>query len=290
MQYRKLIKSGPSSFSVTIPSDWVKDNSLQKGDDLFLEVHTNYIKILADSNQENEEEIKEFLIDSKELYLIREKLKTYFFENYSRGIIKLYDELQSEEIVEIIESMPGFVYNIELNKILVENKLDLSEIDPKKEFNHIRNGIIVVLKNLCDKEGYKKQNIIFYLKGLKKRLYISISSINRLIDSPLSVNKFGLSLKNLINLKVKLKELPYAINSVLKIIKNAEFVNNFSSNLEIIKQLIEIVDSKLDYEYKKLKLKSLIEKIDRIVSNSQNVSEVLLLNEIKSFIRSNLRF
>ena len=53
---RKVIQQGPSSLMLSIPSKWVKINSIKKGDYLTVELANNQLVILA-KDQEEEKKV-----------------------------------------------------------------------------------------------------------------------------------------------------------------------------------------------------------------------------------------
>jgi phosphate uptake regulator len=54
---RKLVKQGPSSLTVSLPSHWVKTNKLQGGQDVALIVDQNKIVIAADTLEETDQHL-----------------------------------------------------------------------------------------------------------------------------------------------------------------------------------------------------------------------------------------
>ena len=112
METRKIVKSGPSSYVVSLPSSWVKLNKLEKGNLLYLEQNNN---TLVYSVRETQEESRAFTIevDGKSSQYLEKMLKSAYLRNFNvfifrgtdindrlREFRKILDQLVAVEIME----------------------------------------------------------------------------------------------------------------------------------------------------------------------------------------------
>ena len=75
METRKLISFGTSSFVVSVPKGWIRENKLKKGDLVYVEDRKDEL-VLSSGGGSKPEEPKRILIemDNKELKLIRTEI------------------------------------------------------------------------------------------------------------------------------------------------------------------------------------------------------------------------
>ena len=71
IEFRKLIKFGDSSFVVSVPMNWIKRNSLKKGDTIYLEENGEGELILNPKLKEYKKEITEKIIDANGKDILR---------------------------------------------------------------------------------------------------------------------------------------------------------------------------------------------------------------------------
>jgi phosphate uptake regulator len=87
MESRKLIKSGPSSYVVSMPLHWIKKNKLDKGDILYLEERDNEI-IYKRQNYVQEKRQFAIEVDDKEDSYIEKLLRSAYLRNYHTFVLK----------------------------------------------------------------------------------------------------------------------------------------------------------------------------------------------------------
>ena len=69
MAIRKLIKFGKSSYVISLPSEWIRRNKLEKGADILLDERDGMLRILPSSAKIEKKEIKsvEINVDKKDV-------------------------------------------------------------------------------------------------------------------------------------------------------------------------------------------------------------------------------
>ncbi len=285
MESRKVIKSGPSSLSITLPNSWLKDNDVKKGDDVFLDVENNIIKVLPQKNINEVKENKEYIIDTNKLYLIKEHLNYCFLNNYDVIKIKMMGD-DIESVINIINNFTGYSYNIKKDTIIIYNLLNLEDINLPKEIESIINSLKFIFKEICENTDQQKQEIVFKLRGIKKRSFISYATINKLLKHPLKSNKFNLKLEDQIKFKFKLTEIPYLINSLVEFVKQIGYINNLKPYKSLFLSINNNLLKKSKLIEKRFNFRSLIEKINLNINRTEKSEQLRFLNELKSIVSS----
>ena len=284
MESRKIIQSGPSSLSITLPNGWLKDNKLSKGDSIFLDMQKGSIRISPQHNIKKTKEEKEYVISTDKLYLIKEYLNYCFLNNLHKIRLEITKKENKEDTLKLIESYPGYTYSIFQNHIIITSLLDLKDINPDAEFQSIMKSVFY--RN----DDKIKQDLIFQLEGLKRKVYIANSAVNRLLNSPLEVNEFSIDLDTLIHLKIVLGELPFLINSEIELIKEIGYINNLNKYKDLLRDLKKLMSPLPNSIEEKSSLKHLKEKLNTQLRNTSKINEIKFLNELIKIVSSFLKF
>jgi len=97
MEPRKIIKFGTSSYVITLPLEWMKNNDLNKGDIVSLTKNNN--SLLITLNKNIEEKCGEINFEGKSLKLFNRELISYYLKNYK------YLKIIGKNILERIEEI-----------------------------------------------------------------------------------------------------------------------------------------------------------------------------------------
>ena len=130
MEYRKLISFGKSSFVVSLPKSWVKNNKLKKGDLIYFDEKDSYLMLRPHEIEQQEDRVTTILVDGKSLALIRRELNAAYIENY-REITFKGKELKekSEQILKYIRDLIALeVLEIDSNKIITKDFLNMNKV------------------------------------------------------------------------------------------------------------------------------------------------------------------
>jgi len=107
MEYRRLISFGKSSFVVSLPKEWIGQNSLKKGDLVYLqESGPNLLLSKKESDEKAEEREKIIYIDGKSAYTIGREVCSTYIQNYPRII------LRGKEIKNKVKELQGIVQSM----------------------------------------------------------------------------------------------------------------------------------------------------------------------------------
>ncbi len=116
MEYRKLISFGKSSFVVSMPKNWVVQNKLKKGDQVYLEENgPNLMLSTAVNNKESEEKTAIIDIDGKTIPLIVREVNSAYILNHRTIILK------GKEIKNKIKELQELVQNLIALEIMEQN-------------------------------------------------------------------------------------------------------------------------------------------------------------------------
>lgn len=171
---RKLVKQGAATLMISLPSKWIKENHLDKGDEIDLEEKDNNL-IIGKSIKEK----KEVSLNIKEEN--KKNIETILTHAYRKGFDKIFLKGKNKEIlkeVKIIvnDLLLGFeITEISNEKIIIENISEPSgqkyDIMLKKSFQIIEETQDIVINdfennkfpNLQDIEDLRKQHDRFGL-------------------------------------------------------------------------------------------------------------------------------
>ena len=167
IEFRKLIKFGDSSFVVSVPMNWIKRNSLKKGDTIYLEENGNGELVLNPKLKEHKKEIRESIInvDNKDILRIKRELVSAYLGGYN--IVKLHVEDLTKNIKDIrdeVHSLMAFeIMEQSKTEMIIKDLLALEEIslnDMVRRMDIITRAMISNLKsNLENKKPQSLENL-----------------------------------------------------------------------------------------------------------------------------------
>ncbi len=107
MEYRRLISFGKSSFVVSLPKEWINQNTLKKGDLVYLqESGPNLLLSKKDSDEKVEEREKIIYVDGKSEYTIEREVCSTYIQNYPRIILRGREiKNKVKELQRIVQSL-----------------------------------------------------------------------------------------------------------------------------------------------------------------------------------------
>src|SRR3989338_1348264 len=124
---RKLVKQGLNALTITVPSDWIKRNNLNAGDD----VDMNEVEDTLHISTESKKPTKEIIVDISGI--IPRLADRFIARAYQKGYDKVTLKFDDHELMLAVKNkvpeLMGFeILNIDLNKIevqVVSKELDL---------------------------------------------------------------------------------------------------------------------------------------------------------------------
>ncbi|MCX6748574.1 MAG: AbrB/MazE/SpoVT family DNA-binding domain-containing protein [Candidatus Pacearchaeota archaeon] len=178
---RKLVKQGAATMMISLPSKWIKQNNLDKGDEIELEELGGNLLISSENINKKEKEISIGLNEKN-----KEDIKNILTHFYRRGFDKIIFNKINQETAEKIRTFTnnlllGFeVTERDSSKCIVENISEPSdekyEVILKKVFSIISETQDLVINdfenhsinNLAEIEEIKNQHdkFVFFCKRL----------------------------------------------------------------------------------------------------------------------------
>ena len=131
MEERKIIKSGPGSYVVTLPIKWVKKNKLEKGDLIYSQETSNNTIVVAPKLTKVRPEEREIIIgcDALNVDEIDNSIISAYLNNVSSVTFIKFDRKQADNIKHYINLLPGLeVVEETLKRIVAKDILDLKKI------------------------------------------------------------------------------------------------------------------------------------------------------------------
>ncbi|MBI4150431.1 phosphate uptake regulator PhoU [Candidatus Woesearchaeota archaeon] len=149
METRRIISFGTSSFVVSVPKTWIRENKVKKGDLVHIEDRKDEL-ILSLSGDAKPEEPKRILIevDNKDLRLIRTEIVSAYLNNYD--IIDIAGkqlEKNAPQVKSIIRNLTGLeIIQQTATKITAKDLLNLKEISIRtliRRMDNITRSMII---------------------------------------------------------------------------------------------------------------------------------------------------
>ncbi|HLC88717.1 MAG TPA: phosphate uptake regulator PhoU [Candidatus Nanoarchaeia archaeon] len=130
MEYRKLISFGKSSYVISLPKSWIRQNQLKKGDLIYVDERENSLVLDSKETSVIEEKSKAISVDGKSIEWITRELNSAYIENY-REIVLTGKELKekSEAILPKIRELIALeVMELDGNKIVTKDFLNMNKV------------------------------------------------------------------------------------------------------------------------------------------------------------------
>ena len=130
MEYRKVISFGKSSFVMSLPKSWIKQNNVKKGDLVYVNTRENNLIISSKEESDSEDTKITINVDGKGIPLLIRELTAAYIENH-RQITIIGKELKSKskKILEIVRELIALeVLEIDSQKIVTKDFLDMDKI------------------------------------------------------------------------------------------------------------------------------------------------------------------
>ena len=140
MEYRKLIKLGKETFSITLPKQWVVNHRLSKGDNISIEEEGDGSLRIHPKEDDHTSEIKEITIDVSRMTLkeIKRQILVAYVNDFS--IINLKGDFgnRAKELRNVFHEFLALeVLDIKTDLIAAKAFIDISETNPMKIIRRI---------------------------------------------------------------------------------------------------------------------------------------------------------
>lgn len=180
---RKLIQLSPSTSVISLPSPWIKQNKLKKGDSLSVKIDENKVIISAKTTHDlNEIQIDISKYEGKLMWVA---INTAYTAGYDSIIIKTRDAKQSSFMTKAVRYFPGMMIIDERKNHVHFKSIDESPTEFNKILERIFNLNLSLLEDSVESIKSKDWE---NLSQVKHRDYIINSYISYCLRS---INKFG---------------------------------------------------------------------------------------------------
>lgn len=275
---RKLVKQGLQALTITLPSDWVKKNSLKAGDEIDLMELENTLNISTESRKP----AKEIVVDISGL--VPRLADRFMARAYQKGYDKITLKFDDPELMlavknKISELMGFEILKIEKDKIEVEvisKQLDL-------DFDVMLRRAFLILMDMAKtcyeawKENDKKslENIFYQDYDVNRFLYFCLRELNK----SGKIISFGSSI------------LYYLIESLEDLGDELKELGKLLAKIKPEKEILNILDKmnemfRCSYEYFYAPEKSKAVKAFKLSKEIASLIENLLQNKERDTIKA----
>ncbi len=280
MEYRKIIGFGKSSFVVSVPKDWMKNNNLKKGSSVKIveEKENLIISPMRDFDSKTNEKSKSLNFES-EKQLQRELISCYI-EGYDNITIKGKNLDKKQNIInKMFENLIALeIVEYNNNKVVAKDYLNLEDISLKNIIAKIDNNVksmFLDLKNINEKNV---KELIFLSedrdKSINKLSFLGFRVIRKLLNFPSKNNVSILDLFKTWSLLVQLEKIGDELKRIYRMYDDKRFLENVEDNFvnelySLYEDSLKIFynDNKQSFRKKNLEVNDNIRKLRRKVKN-----------------------
>ncbi len=184
MEYRKIISFGKSSFVISLPKAWIRNNNVKKGDMVYVSESQNDLIVSSKEFKESEQREITLNIDGKNDLMIKRELNAAYIEN-NRKITFTGKEIKekSEIVLESIKELIALeVLEFDSKKIVTKDFLDMDKISPQELIKKIDMINRSMLKDTA--ETFKDDNA--------QNINLRDKDVNRLSFLLFRIMRYGL--------------------------------------------------------------------------------------------------
>ncbi|MBW3019972.1 hypothetical protein KY334_01640 [Candidatus Woesearchaeota archaeon] len=197
MDFRRIIAFGKSSHVVSLPKHWLTENSLNKGDLVYLEQDFDKLIIMPKEKNEDKEERKAIInVDNKEFKLIKREISSAFV-NYNDYIVLKGKNLHkyAKDIVKVIHNLIALeIMEQSAEKIIARDFLkveDIKIVDYFKKEDIITRSMFV---DLMDPEFVNYDDLIERQNSVKRVYLLLLKVFKAISKNTVLIKKTDLSL------------------------------------------------------------------------------------------------
>jgi len=297
LETRNLIKFGKNSYVITLPSSWIKQNKLEKGDKVFVDVSNNSLVINPFSVEKDIENKKTVIhTDGKSKGTIYREIIGAYLNNSKTIEVKggiLREE--SEEIIDFLQALMSLeVVEQTSDLIVVRDFLNFNDISMKEIIKRVDNILRVMLEDCFNsfKEDYS-ESLEQRDKSINKFYFLLYRLIKAEFSNPISREEEMDLLTNFIIIESfedmgdECKKIANGITKHRFDKKKKEIIidylnkmdNYYRDSMKSIynnnKNLADIVS---------VKIREFLNDIDHFVDTEKDSSMVILINSIRNFV------
>lgn len=302
METRKIISFGNSSYVISMPKAWVRENKLKKGDLLNIEEKKDELLIYPGQNDKKEEPKHIIIeIDGKDISLIRTEVVSAYLTNYDLIEIMGPIEKNAPKIKAMLRNLSGLeIIQQDANKIVAKDLLNIQEISIVTLIRRMDNIVRSMLIDSIGSINHNKYEEIYERDyDVNRLVYLAYRVIRAaMIDSRLAkqLGKTNLDLLTDWIVVSKLEKVGDKSKRITRYLKNSNIKPEEKEQLDRIYS--EIKDTYFDVMtayYKKDITSALgienthierINKCNEFVKEFQNADTHMVVEQLKSMATS----
>ncbi len=305
MDYRRLIEFGKSSFVISLPKHWVKKNSLNKGDHVYLKEEQGNI-LISPKDKQFKYKPKKIVISTsnKDLKRIKSEIIAAYLNNFDIFIIQgnnLKDEAPT--IKKFLKNLAGLeLLEQEPAKIIAQDLMDLKEISIETLIRRIDIIIRSMIKDSMAGLHEDYLESIFHRDLDVNRLVFLIKRVIKLaIEEPSIAKKLNRNNRELLkdwNIVVLLESVGDEIKRISRFLrlnsknKNIEEILAITSSLgktyfEIMKSYhTKKIEAAYNFELTHQNRMAMINQLEQKVKDYQNIRLIYHLKSLASHLKN----
>ncbi|MDK2783106.1 MAG: hypothetical protein PWQ32_695 [Thermococcaceae archaeon] len=299
MEFRKIQFTGRSSYIISLPKKWVKENNLKQGDVVPIVINPDGSLMILPKEPKEVSESKELII-SKDIspdMAIRLLISAYI-QGYDVIDVKFTEDmpLYKVKIRGTIQNLPGLEIILEEPlRIISKSLLADEEVNLREIIERLASILLSMIEDLMLIGEFEKKEVLRDINGLENELdrfyFLTLRTVNKILSGGSIARDDELIKRN------------FDLLGVLFIVRNIERIGdhmvriaeNFDPDLDIsyLREIIQnVIDQIIQKDLKKidkimLELKARIKSIDyrksvamdsyrRILEYLENIGETII--------------
>jgi len=272
MEFRKIQFTGRSSYIISLPKKWVKENELKQGDVVPIAINHDGSLLILPKKPKEVTESKELVI-SKEIspdMAVRLLISAYI-QGYDIIDVKFTEDmpLYKVKIRQTIQNLPGLEIILEEPlRITSKSLLADEEVNLKEIIERLTSILVSMIEDLALINEFERKEVLRDINGLENELdrfyFLTLRTVNKALSGGSMGEDRGFIKRN------------FDLLGVLFIVRNIERIGDH------IVRIAENFDPDLDIEY----LKGMIRKVMSQITEKdlKKIDEIML--ELKNYIES----
>lgn len=272
MEFRKIQFTGRSSYIISLPKKWVKENNLKQGDVVPIVINPDGSLLILPKEPKEVSESKELII-SKDIspdMAIRLLISAYI-QGYDVIDVKFTEDmpLYKVKIRGTIQNLPGLEIILEEPlRIISKSLLADEEVNLREIIERLASILLSMIEDLMLISEFEKKEVLRDINGLENELdrfyFLTLRTVNKILSGGSIARDDELIKRN------------FDLLGVLFIVRNIERIGDH------MVRIAENFDPDLDISY----LREIIQKvIDQIIQKDLKKIDKIML-ELKARIKS----
>lgn len=272
MEFRKIQFTGRSSYIISLPKKWVKENNLKQGDVVPIVINPDGSLMILPKEPKEVSESKELII-SKDIspdMAIRLLISAYI-QGYDVIDVKFTEDmpLYKVKIRGTIQNLPGLEIILEEPlRIISKSLLADEEVNLREIIERLASILLSMIEDLMLIGEFEKKEVLRDINGLENELdrfyFLTLRTVNKILSRGSIARDDELIKRN------------FDLLGVLFIVRNIERIGDH------MVRIAENFDPDLDISY----LREIIQKvIDQIIQKDLKKIDKIML-ELKARIKS----